>query len=453
LFARSTLPNPSVWGSNNVKNGTSAAPCLTGPECSSVLFGWGLGGKSEIRNPIQVDTHYNSPMTFRSRRIPRDLSLNRLAAARTRMGEIPFDLTLSNPTACGIPYPPDLLQGLANPRGLRYQPDPRGPLPARTAIAVGYRQWGVEVDPNRMILTASTSEAYSFLFRLLTDPGDSILVPAPSYPLFDHLARLDGIEACAFALDPDDGWHIDFSTMDREREGVRAVIVVHPNNPTGSFVHPEDRNRLAALCRDHGWALIADEVFLPYTLDGGPGADDSFAAIDGCLCFTLGGLSKRVGLPQLKLAWIVASGPDGDVEAALEGLEFIADAYLPVSAPIALAAPRLLTEGAAIREAILARCHVNLETLHRLAADHPSVNVLPVGGGWSAVLRVPAVIGEEELCLRLLECRGVTVHPGRLFGFRSAGWLVTSLLPPVGPFAEGAQLMLDLVTETLHETR
>ena len=243
-------------------------------------------------------------MAFRSRRVPEDLSVNRLAAARARMGEIPFDLTLSNPTACGIAYPPDLLQGLADPRGLRYEPDPRGPLPARTAIAVGYRQWGVEVDPDRNILTASTSEAYSFLFRLLADPGDSILVPAPSYPLFDHLARLDGIEARTFALDPDDGWRIDFSTMDRQGKGVRAVIVVHPNNPTGSFVHPEDRDRLVALCRDRGWALIADEVFLPYRLEGGPGNGTSFADIRDCLCFTLGGLSKSVGLPQLKLAWI-----------------------------------------------------------------------------------------------------------------------------------------------------
>ena len=414
-----------------------------------LVWNWVENSKSEIRNSIRVDTHYNSPMVFRSRRIPRDLSVNRLAAARARMAEIPFDLTLSNPTACGIPYPPDLLQGLADPRGLRYEPDPRGPLPARTAIAVGYRKWGVEVDPDCIILTASTSEAYSFLFRLLADPGDSILVPAPSYPLFDHLAGLDGIEARTFALDPDDGWRIDFSTMDRQGEGMRAVIVVHPNNPTGSFVHPEDRDRLVALCRDRGWALIADEVFLPYRLEGGPENDSSFAGIRDCLCFTLGGLSKSIGLPQLKLAWIVASGPNGDVEAALEGLEFIADAYLPVSTPVALAAPRLLTEGAAIRETILARCRANLGTLHRLAADHSSVDVLPVGGGWSAVLRVPAVIGEEEVCLRLLECRGVAVHPGHLFGFRRAGWLVTSLLPPVGSFAEGVRLMLDSVTDGL----
>jgi len=391
-------------------------------------------------------------MVFRPRRIPADLSLNRLAVVRARMAEIPFDLTQSNPTACGIPYPPDLLQGLADPRGLRYEADPLGPRPARAAIAAGYQRWGVEVDPDRMFLTASTSEAFSFLFRLLADPGDSILVPAPSYPLFDHLARLDGIEARTFALDPDDGWRIDFPTLERQGNGVRAVIVVHPNNPTGSFVHPEDGNRLAALCRDRGWALIADEVFLPYTLEGGPGVDDSLAAIDGCLCFALGGLSKSVGLPQLKLAWIVASGPDGDVEVALEGLEYIADAYLPVSTPVASAAPRLLSEGAAVREAICARCRVNLETLHRLAADHPPVDVLPVGGGWSAVLRVPAVIGDEELCLRLLEDRGVAVHPGLFFGFPSEGYLVISLLPPEAVFNDGASSCLDEITSSADYT-
>lgn len=392
-------------------------------------------------------------MPFRSRRIPHDLSLNRLAAARARVGEIPFDLTLSNPTACGIPYPPDLLQGLADERGLRYEPDPRGPRTARAAVAAGYRQWGVKVDPDHVILTASTSEAYSFLFRLLADPGDVILVPAPSYPLFGHLARLDGVEVRTFNLDSDDScWRIDFQTLEQHGGNVRAVIVVHPNNPTGSFVHPEDRDRLAALCRDRGWALIGDEVFLPYRLEGGPGDDASFAGIPDCLCFTLGGLSKSVGLPQLKLAWIVASGPDDEVEAALEGLEFIADAYLPVSTPVALATPRLLSEGAAVREAIRARCRANLETLRRLAANHPSVEVLPVGGGWSAVLRVPAVIGEEELCLRLLEDRGVTVHPGLFFSFPSEGYLVMSLLPPETVFSKGASSCLDGITSSADYT-
>ncbi len=391
-------------------------------------------------------------MPFRSRRIPPDLSLNRLAEARARMSEIRFDLTQSNPTACGIPYPPELLRGLGDPRGLRYEPDPRGLRPARTAVAAGYRRWGVEVDPDRLILTASTSEAYSFLFRLLADPGDAILVPAPSYPLFSHLLRLDGIEARTYALDPDDGWRIDFSILERQGEGVRAVIVVHPNNPTGSFIHPEDRDRLAALCRDRGWAIIADEVFLPYPLDDHPGNDASFSGVRDCLCFTLGGLSKSVGLPQVKLAWIVASGPDADVEAALEGLEYIADAYLPVSTPVAAAAPRLLSEGTTVYEAIRARCRANLEALRRLAVDHPSIDVLPVGGGWSVVLRVPTVIGEEELSLRLLEGRGVAVHPGLFFGFPSEGFLVISLLPPENVFYKGAHSCLDEITSSADYT-
>ncbi len=391
-------------------------------------------------------------MVHRSRRIPRDLSLNRLAEARARMSVIPFDLTESNPTTCDIPYPPELLQGLGEPRGLRYEPDPRGLRPARTAVAAGYRRWGVEVDPDHVILTASTSEAYSFLFRLLADPGDAVLVPAPSYPLFGHLLRLDGVEAHTYALDPDDGWRMDFSILERQGEGVRAVIVVHPNNPTGSFVHPEDRDRLAAMCHDRGWAIIADEVFLPYPLDVNPGNDTSFAGVRDCLCFTLGGLSKSIGLPQVKLAWIVASGPDDDVETALEGLEYIADAYLPVSTPVAAATPRLLSEGTTVCEAIRARCRANLEVLRRLAAEHPSVDVLPAGGGWNVVLRVPTVIGEEELCLRLLEGRGVAVHPGLFFGFPSKGFLVISLLPPETVFNNGASSCLDEITKSADYT-
>jgi len=388
-------------------------------------------------------------MVHRSRRIPRDLSLNRLAAARARIGRIPFDLTESNPTACGIAHPRDLLAGLADPRGLLYEPDPRGLWSARTAVATEYRRWGVEVDPDRIVLTASTSEAYAFLFRLLADHGDSILVPEPSYPLFEHLARLDGIEALPFGLDPDDGWRLDFEALEKDERKVRAVIVVHPNNPTGSFVHPEDRDRLTAMCRDRGWALIADEVFLPYPLDGGPGDGTSFAGIEGCLCFTLGGLSKSVGLPQLKLAWIVASGPDDEVENALEGLEYVADAYLPVSTPVALAAPSLLSKGATVREAIGARCRANLETLRRRAANRPSVEALPAGGGWSMVLRVPTILDDEELCLRLLEDGGVAVHPGFFFGFPGEGYLVLSLLPPARVFADGVRSLLDVLADTL----
>ncbi len=388
-------------------------------------------------------------MPHRSRRVPTDLSLNRLAAAREGIGAIPYDLTISNPTKCGIPYPPDLLAGLADPRGLTYEPNPRGSMAVRSSVAAELKQWGVTPNPRRIVLTASTSEAYGFLFRLFCDPGEAVLVPSPSYPLFEHLARLDGIEAQTYALDGDAGWRIDFPTLESCSAQVRAVVVVHPNNPTGSYVHPDDRERLLGLCRERDWALIADEVFLPYPLDGGPGEEKTFATVENCLCCTLGGLSKSLGLPQLKLGWVMLTGPDELVEPTLEGLDYVADTYLSVSTPAALALPSLLAAGASVHDAITDRCHTNLGTLRHLVSDHRSTTVTPVGGGWSAVLRVPSILSEEELCLRLLERCGIAVHPGRFFGFADDGRLVLSLLPQPDSFTEGVRKMLEEIEETI----
>ncbi len=392
---------------------------------------------------------YNLIMVHRSRRVPDDLSLNVLAAARERLGDIPYDLTLSNPTACGLPYPANLLAPLADPRGLAYEPDPRGPAAARRTVADAYRRWGATPDPDRIVLTASTSEAYSLLFKLLCDPGDAVLVPAPSYPLFDHLARLDGVEALAYALDAEATWRIDFSALENATSRARAVVVVHPNNPTGSFVHPDDRRRLIALCREHGWALLADEVFLPFPLDGGPGEETSFTDVDDCLCCALGGLSKSLGLPQLKLAWITVGGPTDLVESALDGLDYVADAYLSVSTPVALAAAQLAVGAAPLGGAIAERCRANLTALRAVIANHREMTVPPVGGGWSAVLRVPAVVDDEALCLDLLKRCGVAVHPGRFFGFASGCWLVVSLLPEPEVFADGVRRLLAVVADTI----
>lgn len=392
---------------------------------------------------------YNHPMPYRSHRIPSDLGLNRLANTRARLGQIRYDLTVSNPTVCEFVYPDDLLKDLGHPRGLRYSPEARGPLAARTAVSAEYRRWGVEVDTGRLVLTASTSEAYGFLFRLLCDPGDSVLVPAPSYPLFGHLAQLEGIGCITYPLDAEACWRLDMAAVERAPREVRAVIVVHPNNPTGSFIHPDDREALVALCRERHWALIADEVFLPYPLDGGPGDESTFAEVEDCLCFTLGGLSKSLGLPQLKLAWIVIGGPHETVASVSEGLEYVSDAYLSVSTPVALAARQLLAAAAPLHDVIGDRCRSNLATLQALVSKHPAVSLPPVGGGWSAALRVPAVVDEESLCLRLLDEHSVAVHPGAPFAFPGESWLVASLLPPVGVFTEGASLMLDLIAETL----
>ena len=386
-----------------------------------------------------------------SRRVPDQLSANRIASARAASPPR-FDLTLSNPTECGIAYPSGLLAPLADPAGLEYHPHPRGLSAAREAVAREYLRHAVTVDPERVLLTASTSEAYAFLFKLLANPGEAVLVPSPSYPLFEHLARLEGVQAVPYQLDPETGWRVDTQALARAPETVRAVVVVHPNNPTGSFVHPADAAALSELALTRGWTLIADEVFLDYPLDGGPGAGRTFADNRAVLTFTLGGLSKSVGLPQLKLAWVVTSGPQAAVTAALERLEFVADTFLSVATPVQLALAGLLRDGGTVREKILTRCRANLAALRREAAGVPAVSVLSPGGGWSAVLHVPAVVGEEDLVLELLHEDGIAVHPGYFFDFPTDGTLVLSLLPKPDTFAEGVRRLLERIGAHLSQT-
>jgi alanine-synthesizing transaminase len=382
-----------------------------------------------------------------SRRVPDELAANRIATARA--AEPPsFDLTLSNPTACGIEYPAQLLAPLGSPEGLVYRPDPRGDGAARAAVAREYARHGVPVDPAHILLTASTSEAYAYLFKLLADPGNAVLVPTPSYPLFEHLARLEAVRALPYLLDREAGWRLDLASLAHAGEA-SAAVVVHPNNPTGSYVHPDDALALTQLAARRRWAIVADEVFLDYPLDADPEARTSFAAVRDVLTFTLGGLSKSVGLPQLKVAWIVVSGPREGVAAALEKLEYIADAFLSVATPVQHALPTLLRHGGVVRTAIGARCRDNLATLRRLAASVPAVDVPPVGGGWNAVLRVPAVIDEEELVVQLIRDDGVAVYPGFFFDFPAPGYLVISLLPEPARFAEGVARLLRRVATAI----
>ena len=373
-----------------------------------------------------------------SRRVPSDLAPNALAAAARERGGVPFDLTVSNPTAVGIDYPDDLLGPLADPAGLHYRPDPRGLREAREAVAAYYAARGAPVPPERICLCASTSEAYGLLFRLLCDPGESVRVPVPSYPLFDHLAALDGVRAVPYSLETEgDGQpHLDAAAL----EGARAVLIVHPNNPTGIHVRPEAGERLAIACAEAGAALVADEVFLDYPLDGVP--RQTFATQEECLTFTLGGLSKSVGLPQLKLGWIVVSGPESFVSEALDRLEYVNDAYLSASTPVQLALSRLLADGTGIRESILARCRSNLDALVRAAGTSGPVSVLRPEGGWSAVVRYPALDDDETVALGLLRDEGVAVHLGSFFGFARPGHLVVSLLPEPAAFEEGVSRLL-----------
>jgi len=370
-----------------------------------------------------------------SRRFPGDLRPTAWARARAARGAVPYDLTISNPTLCGFPYPPTLLDPLRSPAALCYRPDPKGLRSARKAVAREYAARDVAVDPERIVLTASSSESYGFLFKALCNPGDTVLVPTPSYPLFEHLASLEGVRVVGFPLDPTNGWQPHLPEPGVVKDA-RAAILVHPNNPTGSWVDPAVGAAIP---------LIVDEVFLDYPLAPHAHAT-TFAARTAGLTFTLGGLSKSRGLPQLKLSWIVVSGPDAEVARALEALEFIGDSYLSVGTPIQEALPEILDRAAPVRDAILARCIENLATARAIAARSPAVELLEPGGGWSAVLRFPLVIGEDALVLELLERHGVAVHPGYFFDFPSEGYLVLSLLPEPRTFATGLELTLSAIS-------
>ena len=331
-------------------------------------------------------------------------------------------------------YPPDLLRSLADPAAAAYQPDPLGLPQARAAIASDYAADGVIVDPDRIVLTVSTSEAYALLFKLLADPGDQVLVPQPSYPLFESLTSLEGVVSTPYHLDYHGVWSIDRdSVMRASGSRTRAVLVVSPNNPTGSMLRFTDRDWLASLCGERRWALIADEVFAGYPLRP---ARDAVSCIGEtrALTFVLGGLSKSAGLPQLKLGWISVNGPDALVSQALERLEVICDTYLSVSTPVQVAAPALLAAGRSIRNNIRARISTNLASLERLLAGASSITLLPPEGGWSVALRVPAVESEEALVLRLLRDHNVLVHPGFFFDFASEAYIVVSLLPEPSVF-------------------
>ena len=379
-----------------------------------------------------------------SSRTPADLAPNALARAlastRARGAEV-LDLTETNPTRAGLAASTEVLAPLASPASVAYDPHPFGLPGAREAVAADYGRAGLALSASQLVLTSSTSEAYSFLFKLLCDPGDEVLVPVPSYPLFDHLTRLDAVVPRPYPLEYHGTWSIDLEALERGvTSRTRAVLVVSPNNPTGSVLRRGDLDRLSGLAASRGLAIVGDEVFADYPLE---------PAADGCrvldredaLTFVLGGLSKSVGLPQLKLGWIAAGGPPPLRERALARLEVIADAYLSVSTPVQQAAGPLLAAGRAVRQAIAARVGSNLVRLREATASSPC-SVLRVEGGWSAVLRVPATRPEEALAIGLLEQDGVLVHPGYFFDFPREAYLVLSLLPDPAVFAEGVSRLI-----------
>ena len=384
-----------------------------------------------------------------SGRVPSHIVVNRLSLALASMRErgIPvIDLTESNPTRVDLPYPETLLRPLAAAASLRYEPDPMGMASARAAVAGDQARRGMRVDPGHVVLTSSTSEAYSWLFKLLCNPGDAVLVPRPSYPLFEHLTALEGIRACPYALEYHGRWEIDFDSMVRAAPATtRALLLVSPNNPTGSYLTSEDFQKASRLCLERGWAVVADEVFADYPLDASAPLTD-IAARSDVLSFTLAGLSKTAGLPQLKLGWIIVGGPPSDRDAALAALELIADSYLSVATPVQVAAASLLQVGSSIRAAIQDRIAQNLRGLRAVAARFPACEVLRTEGDWSAVVRVPSVRREEELVVELLEREQILVHPGYFFDFPREAYIVLSLLPLPPVFGRAAEQVLRFVS-------
>jgi aspartate/methionine/tyrosine aminotransferase len=356
-----------------------------------------------------------------------------------------LDLTLSNPTRAGLRYDEALiLQSLASPQAMDYDPQPKGLLAAREAVAGYYRrEHDVDLDPEQLVLTTSTSEGYSFVFRLLCNPGDELLVPKPSYPLFEFLADLQDVTLVPYPLIYDHGWQMDFPSLHKAvTKRTRGVVVVHPNNPTGSFVHPHEKEALNRFCHERSLALIADEVFLDYAHDRVAG-QPTFASNQTVLTFTLSGVSKISALPQMKVAWIAVSGPPAELDPALARLEVIADTYLSMNAPIQWAAPALLDQRKSIQQQLLDRVLGNLAALDRRLAGQETFQRLHVEGGWYAVLRVPVTQTDEELVVALLRRKSVLVHPGHFYDFPSDGYLVLSLITAPDDFSEGVNRLLD----------
>jgi alanine-synthesizing transaminase len=367
---------------------------------------------------------------------------SRALEARRRSGLRILDLTASNPTQCGFSYDPNLLAELSAEGARTYDPDPRGMMHAREAVCGYYADHGAHVDPEQVVLTTSTSEGYSWLFRLLCDQGDEVLIAQPSYPLFDLLATMDDVRLAPYALlyDPggSHGWSLDMHAL-RERitSRTRAVIVVHPNNPTGHFTTAAERAALTELCREHGLALIVDEVFLDYSFPGHRPQESFARGEEGALTFVLSGLSKIAALPQMKASWIVCRGPEAVRKEALRRLEIIADTFLSMNAPVQHALPGWIARRQSMQRQIGDRVQQNLETLDATLAGGDTMARLACEGGWYAILRTPSYANGEALAIRMIERYGVAVHPGSFFGFREQNRLVLSLLTLPEVFAEG----------------
>jgi alanine-synthesizing transaminase len=373
--------------------------------------------------------------------------LSEALADRLSSGKPVIDLTESNPTKCGFHFESErILPALSDPGGFNYDPVPQGLLLARNAVVDYYRSRKCAVNANDIFLTTSTSEAYSFLFRTLCNAVDEVLIPQPGYPLFSFLADIQDVATVAYPLVYDHGWQIDFHALERAiTPRTRAIVVVNPNNPTGHFCKPDDMHRLNQICLKSDLAIIADEVFLDFCLAAGTGP--TFASNDTALTFTMSGLSKISGLPQMKVAWLIATGPEAIKQQAIARLEMIADTYLSINTPMQLALPILLELRHNFQQQCIARTRNNLAQLDKLLATQKLCRRLDLESGWYAVIKVPITGSDEDLALELLNSRGVYVHPGHFYDFPTNGYLVVSLIAPELSFATGIGALVELTGE------
>jgi len=373
--------------------------------------------------------------------------LSKALADHLSSGKPVIDLTESNPTKCGFHFEAErILRALSDPGGLNYDPVPQGLLPARNAVPDYYRSRNCPVKAGDVFLTTSTSEAYSFLFRTLCNTGDEVLIPQPGYPLFSFLADIQDVATVPYPLIYDYGWQIDFTALQRAiTPRTRAIVVVNPNNPTGHFCKPDDMHRLSQICLESDLAIIADEVFLDFSLS--EDIHSTFASNDKALTFTMSGLSKISGSPQMKVAWLIATGPEALKQQAIARLEMIADTYLSMNTPMQLALPILLELRHNFQQQCIARTRNNLAQLDKLLATQKLCSRLDLEGGWYAVIKVPMTGRDEDLALELLNSRGVYVHPGHFYDFPANGYLVVSLIAPELSFAAGMGALVDLTGE------
>jgi alanine-synthesizing transaminase len=376
-----------------------------------------------------------------SKRTPHDLSLNPISKVQESIpANSLLDLTQSNPTQCGFEYPLDLLKALASPLNLKYEPNSFGHPEARQAIASYLSSKGNEISPENILVASSTSEAYSYIFKLLADPGDSFLVPTPGYPLLDHLIRLEGVNLTPYSLKAEPYWPVDLENLKTTAQSqIKGLVIVNPHNPTGTFLNPNDQKAIGQLCQEKEWAYISDEVFADFAY---PGETIQRCIPQDVLSFRLGGISKSLGLPQLKLSWMILDGPPDLLVEARERLELITDTYLSVGTPVQLALNELFQFAPSFQQQLMERVLSNRAHLTETLKNMTGVKIWQAQGGWYALLEILKTgVKDENLVIELLKKEQVFVQPGGFYDFEKGCFLVLSLLPEREVFREGISRM------------